>query len=80
MDTGTLKQILIEEMQQYAGEGLNATSYFTENENENLRDLLDAAQKVPDRVLMAELIEVSLDPYTHKILVDTLSLMVLKEL
>lgn len=41
-----------------------------ERENENLRDLLDAAKRVPDRVLMAELIEVSLDPYTHKILVD----------
>lgn len=41
-----------------------------ERENANLRHLLDAAKKVPDRVLMAELIEVSLDPYTHKILVD----------
>ena len=41
-----------------------------ESENENLRGLLDAAKKVPDRVLMAELVEVSLDPYTHKILVD----------
>lgn len=41
-----------------------------EQENENLRDLLDAAKRVPDRVLMAELIEVSLDPYTRKILVD----------
>lgn len=41
-----------------------------ERENENLRHLLHAAKKVPDRVLMAELIEVSLDPYTHKILVD----------
>lgn len=41
-----------------------------ERENANLRHLLDAAEKVPDRVLMAELIEVSLDPYTHKILVD----------
>lgn len=41
-----------------------------QSENEKLRDLLDAAKKVPDRVLMAELVEVSLDPYTHKILVD----------
>ena len=39
-------------------------------ENDDLRDLLDAAKKVPDRVLMAELIEVSVDPYTQKILVD----------
>jgi len=29
MDTGTLKQILLEEMQKYAGEGLNAYSYLT---------------------------------------------------
>jgi rod shape-determining protein MreC len=41
-----------------------------ERENESLRLLLDAAEKVPDRVLMAELIKVSLDPFTHKILVD----------
>lgn len=41
-----------------------------ERENEALRHLLDAAEKVKDKVLMAELIEVSLDPYTHKILVD----------
>jgi len=41
-----------------------------ERENEALRHLLDAAEKVQDKVLMAELIEVSLDPYTHKILVD----------
>lgn len=41
-----------------------------ERENQNLRYLLDAAEKVPERVLMAELIQVSLDPYTHKILVD----------
>ncbi len=41
-----------------------------ERENENLRFLLDAAERIPDRVLMAELIKVSLDPYTQKILVD----------
>ena len=41
-----------------------------ERENEALRHLLDAAEKIKDKVLMAELIEVSLDPYTHKILVD----------
>ncbi len=41
-----------------------------ESENETLRKLLDASTRLPDRVLMAELVEVSLDPYTHKILVD----------
>lgn len=34
MDTPTLKQILLEEMQGYAGEGLNTYSYLIENEVE----------------------------------------------
>jgi rod shape-determining protein MreC len=41
-----------------------------ESENASLRRLLAAAEQVPDKVLMAELVEVSLDPYTHKILVN----------
>ena len=41
MDSGTLKQILIEEMKKYAGEGLNAYSYLTENEAENLYTVVD---------------------------------------
>lgn len=41
-----------------------------EAENASLRRLLSAAEKVPDQVLMAELIDVSLDPYTHKLMVN----------
>ena len=41
-----------------------------ESENASLRRLLAAAERVPDQVLMAELVEVSLDPYTHKILLN----------
>lgn len=41
-----------------------------EEENDRLRALLSASKRVPDKVLMAELIEVSLDPYNHRILLD----------
>lgn len=41
-----------------------------ELENESLRRLLAAAGRVPDQVLMAELVEVSLDPFTRKILIN----------
>ncbi len=41
-----------------------------ETENNDLRRLLAASQRVPDEVLLAELIEVSLDPYNHRILVN----------
>ncbi len=41
-----------------------------EKENARLRELLASAQRLPEKVLMAELVEVSLDPYNHKILVD----------
>jgi len=41
-----------------------------EAENASLRRLLSAAEKVPDQVLMAELVDVSLDPYTHKLIVN----------
>lgn len=41
-----------------------------EEENDRLRQLLAASKRVPDKVLMAELVEVSLDPYNHKILLN----------
>lgn len=41
-----------------------------EEENDRLRRLLAASKRVPDKVLMAELVEVSLDPYNHKILLN----------
>lgn len=60
MDTGTLKEILIEEMQKYAGEGLNAYSYLTENEVENLYTVIDIAnvrgKRIIGTVLVARLL------------------------
>ncbi|MCP4288407.1 MAG: rod shape-determining protein MreC [Gammaproteobacteria bacterium] len=39
-------------------------------ENMRLRNLLDSAFKIGDRVLIAELIAVDLDPYRHQVLVN----------
>ncbi len=41
-----------------------------ESENRRLRELLGAAEKVADRALMAELVEVSLEPFTQKIMIN----------
>ena len=41
-----------------------------ENENIRLRDLLESSLKVKDRVLIAELVSVDLDPYKHQILIN----------
>jgi rod shape-determining protein MreC len=41
-----------------------------ENENIRLRDLLDSSLKVKDRVLIAELISINLDPYVHQFLIN----------
>lgn len=61
MDTRTLKQILLEEMQQYAGAGLNAYSYLTENEAEQLYTIVDIAtvrgQRLVSTVLIARLLD-----------------------
>lgn len=51
MDTRALKQILIEEMRKYAGEGLNAYSYFTENDAENLYTIVDIANIRGNRII-----------------------------
>ena len=51
MDTGTLKTILLEEMQKYAGEGLNAYSYFTANEAEQLYTVVDIANVRGKRII-----------------------------
>ena len=80
MDTGTLKQILIEEMQKYAGEGLNAYSYLTENEIENLYTVIDIAtvrgKRIVGTVLVARLHEnniiIELD-HNSKLLADALT-------
>jgi hypothetical protein len=80
MDTGALKQILIEEMQKYAGEGLNAYSYLTENEIENLYTVVDIAtvrgKRIVGTVLVAQLHEnniiIELD-HNNKLLADALT-------
>jgi rod shape-determining protein MreC len=41
-----------------------------ENENIRLRELLESSLKVKDRVLIAELISVDMDPYKHQVLVN----------
>ena len=41
-----------------------------EQENKRLSGLLSASEKVSDDVLLAQLIEVSLDPFTHRVLVN----------
>jgi XisI protein len=79
MDTKTLKQILSEEMQKYAGEGLNAYSYLTKNEIENLYTIVDIAnvrgKRIIGTVLVARLddakIIIELD-HNNKPLVDAL--------
>jgi hypothetical protein len=79
MDTGTLKQILIEEMHKYAGEGLNAYSYLTENEAEHLYTVVDIAnvrgKRIIGTVLVARIdhdkIIIELD-HNNKLLADAL--------
>lgn len=51
MDVSALKQILIEEMSKYAGEGLNAVSYLTENDAEMLYTVVDIANVRGKRVI-----------------------------
>lgn len=79
MDARTLKQILIEEMQKYAGEGLNAYSYLTENEAEGVYTIVDIAnvrgKRIIGTVLVARVqddkIIIELD-HNNKPLVDAL--------
>jgi hypothetical protein len=79
MDTAALKQILLEEMQAYAGEGLNAYSYLTENEAEQIYTVVDMAtvrgRRLVSTVLIARLsgnqIVIELDQ-NNKELVDAL--------
>lgn len=80
MDTTALKQILIEEMQKYAGEGLNAYSYLTKNEADHIYSVIDIAavrgQRLVSTVLIARLvgdrIVIELD-HNNKELVDALT-------
>jgi len=41
-----------------------------QEENDNLRSLLDASERLSEKVTLAELVNVSIDPYNHRILVN----------
>jgi rod shape-determining protein MreC len=41
-----------------------------ENENMRLRELLESSLKVGDRVLIAEVVRVNLEPYTHQLILN----------
>ena len=41
-----------------------------EEENMRLRELLESSFKVGDRVLIAELLRVNLEPHTHQIVIN----------
>lgn len=79
MDTATLKQILLEEMHKYTGEGLNDYAYLTSNETEQLYTIVDIADIRGKRViavvmlvrLVADRIIIELDHH-NKMLVDAL--------
>lgn len=61
MDTTTLKQIVIEEMQQYTGEGYNDVAYLTVNETAQVYAIIDIAQirgqQVVGTVLVVRLVD-----------------------
>lgn len=60
MDTRTLETILREELDQYTGEGLNASSTLTENAAQQLYTIVDIAtirgQRSASTVLIAQII------------------------
>lgn len=79
MDTPTLKQILLEEMRDYAGEGINAFSFLTISEDEQVYAIIDFADVLGKRLVGAVLVARLLDDriyidldYNNKMLVDAL--------
>ena len=79
MDTATLKQILMEELGGYTGEGLNDFAYLTTNEAEQIYTIVDIARvrdkRLVGTVLVARLagdqVVIELDRH-GKLLVDAL--------
>ncbi|MCY3780040.1 MAG: element excision factor XisI family protein [Chloroflexi bacterium] len=79
MDTATLKEILLEELQGYTGEGLNDFAYLTTNEAEQIYTIVDIAQVGDKRLvgtvlvarLAGDLVVIELDRH-DKLLVDAL--------
>jgi len=41
-----------------------------QEENQDLRSLLDATERLQEKVTLAELINVSIDPYNHRVLIN----------
>ena len=79
MDTITLKQVLLEELDGYTGEGLNDYAYLTTNEVEQIYTIVDIAsvrgKRLVGTVLVARLVNnqivIELDQH-DKMLVDAL--------
>ena len=79
MDTATLKEILLEELQGYTGEGLNDFAYLTANEAEQIYTIVDIARvrdkRLVGTVLVARLagdqVVIELDRH-DKLLVEAL--------
>ena len=79
MDTATLKQALLEDLEGYAGEGLNDVAYLTANEAEQIYTIVDFAtvrgKRLVGTVLVALLVDdrvvIELDRH-DKLLVDAL--------
>ncbi len=71
----TSRETLIEENEKLASKNLflkvQMQKYVSlEIENMRLRRLLDASERLTDKVLTAELLAVDLDPFSHKVLIN----------
>ncbi len=79
MDTGTLKKILLEELEGYTGAGLNDSAHLTASETEQIYTIVDIAtvrdKRLVATVLVARLTDdrvvIELDRH-DKMLVDAL--------
>lgn len=56
MDTGTLKQTLLEEMEKYTGKGLNDYAYLTSNETDQIYTVVDIATIRDKRIVSTVLV------------------------
>lgn len=61
MDATTIKQILLEEMQQYTGKGLNDYAYLTANDDQEIYSIIDIAtirgHRIVGTVLVTRLVQ-----------------------
>ena len=80
MDTATLREILLEELEGYTGKGLNDFAYLTTNEADQIYTIVDIAtvrdKRLVGTVLVARLtndrVVIELDRH-DKLLVDALT-------